>query len=271
MALSPNSLARRKPGVQIPSPPPHIPAGQSVVSFERAALTARCGRTAAASASPSPAGKALSDHATRPGPPMMTTEGSRRFQPELRAARQAGLEGHCGSGRWSSRSRDTAGRPGRALLAVRLPAALDALHESRAQTQRTRNAGHRHRTPDVHTRTLDTERVDIACADTGRSHGHWTPDTGRTDTTDYADRAPRHGWHPDRHPGSPRPADCPLGRGTVDLWTAPSALGNDDRSARVGYPPARDYLPRYQAPARSLRRPGRASAHCCPQTITGRA
>jgi hypothetical protein len=50
--------------------------------------------------------------------------------------------------------------------------------------------GHRHGTPDVHTRTLDTERVDIACADTGRSHR--TPDTGRVDTTDYADRAPRH-------------------------------------------------------------------------------
>jgi hypothetical protein len=79
---------------------------------------------------------------------------------------------------------------------VRSPAALDALHESPTQTQRTRNArtpGHRHGTPDVHTRTLDTERVDIACADSG----HWTvtpdTDTGRVDTTDYADMAPRHG------------------------------------------------------------------------------
>jgi len=44
---------------------PNLP-GQSVASAERAALTARCGRTAAASASPSPAGKAHSDHATRP-------------------------------------------------------------------------------------------------------------------------------------------------------------------------------------------------------------
>jgi hypothetical protein len=48
MALSPNSLARRKPGVQIPSPPPHKPAGQSVASLERATLTACWGRAGAA-------------------------------------------------------------------------------------------------------------------------------------------------------------------------------------------------------------------------------
>jgi hypothetical protein len=105
---------------------------------------------------------------------MMTTEGSRRFQPELRVARQAGLEGHCGSGRWSSRSRDTAGRPGRALLAVRLPAALDAVHKSPAQTQRTRNA----RTP---TRDAGRPHPDIGHRTRGhRVRGHWTvtPDTG---------------------------------------------------------------------------------------------
>jgi hypothetical protein len=39
MALTPNSLARRKPGVQIPSPPPHIVAAQSVVGATSAALT----------------------------------------------------------------------------------------------------------------------------------------------------------------------------------------------------------------------------------------
>jgi hypothetical protein len=41
MALSPNSLARRKPGVQIPSPPPPIAAGQSAVRFPGTALN-RC-------------------------------------------------------------------------------------------------------------------------------------------------------------------------------------------------------------------------------------
>ena len=142
--------------------------GQSVVSFERAALTARCGRTAAASASPSPAGKALSDTRLGPGPPMMTTEGGRRFQPELRVARQAGLEGHCGSGRWSSRSRDTAGGPGPGP-------------PGRAVARRTRRA------PRVTgADTADAERPDT---DTGRrtsTPGHWTPNawTSRARTLD---------------------------------------------------------------------------------------
>jgi hypothetical protein len=77
MALSPNSLARRKPGVQIPSPPPPNIAGQSVASVEQAALTAGCGRSTAARASPSPAQEARSGQATRPWPHMMTTERSR--------------------------------------------------------------------------------------------------------------------------------------------------------------------------------------------------
>jgi hypothetical protein len=40
-------------------------AGQSAVRFPKAALTAGCGRSTAASASHSPAGRALSDQATR--------------------------------------------------------------------------------------------------------------------------------------------------------------------------------------------------------------
>ena len=48
MALTPNSLARRKPGVQIPSPPPHNPAGQSVAGASSAALTSFRGRAGAA-------------------------------------------------------------------------------------------------------------------------------------------------------------------------------------------------------------------------------
>ena len=38
----------------------------------------------------------------------------------------------------------------------------------------------------------------------------------------------------------------PAGRRTVDLWTAPAALGNDDGSATMRYLPARDYLQHYQ-------------------------
>jgi hypothetical protein len=66
-------------------------------------------------------------------------------------------------------------------------------HSTRSTSHRRRHSGrgtpgHRHGTPDVHTRTLDTERVDIACADTGRSHrtpdtGHRTPDTWTRPTT----------------------------------------------------------------------------------------
>ena len=50
MALTPNSLARRRPGVQIPSPPPPNTAGQSVASLEPVALTAFWGRAGAADA-----------------------------------------------------------------------------------------------------------------------------------------------------------------------------------------------------------------------------
>jgi hypothetical protein len=272
MALTPNSLARRKSGVQIPSPPPpNQQVRASSASSGRRSLHVAAALRPRAQVPVQP-GRLSGTTRLGPGPPMMTTEGSRRFQPELRVARQAGLEGHCGSGRWSSRSRDTAGRPGpgppgravarRTRRAPRVTGAdtADAERPDTDTGRRTSTPGHW--TPNAWTsraRTLDGHT------------GHRTPDTGHVDTTDYADRVPRHGWHPDRHPGSPRPADCPLGRGTVDLWTAPAALGNDDRSARVGYLPARDYLPRHHAPARSLRRPGRASAHCSPPMISGQA
>jgi hypothetical protein len=70
------SLARRKSGVQIPSPPPPNIPGQSVASLRRAALAACCGRTTAASASRSPAGEGLSDRPPHRRPDTMTTERS---------------------------------------------------------------------------------------------------------------------------------------------------------------------------------------------------
>jgi hypothetical protein len=167
------SLARRKSGVQIPSPPPpNQQVRASPASSGRRSLHVAAALRPPAQVPVQP-GRLSATTRLGPGPPMMTTEGSRRFQPELRVARQAGLEGHCGSGRWSSRSRNTAGRPGRALLAVRLPAALDAPHESPAQTQRTRNA----RTP---TRDAGRPHPDIGHRTRGhRVRGHWTvtPDT----------------------------------------------------------------------------------------------
>jgi hypothetical protein len=177
----------------------------------------------------------------------MTTERSRRLQSELRVrgdARQSGLESHAGSGRWSSRSRrrqngQTRGPPPGRVAARR----TDALHEKApVQTQRTR-------TRNARTPMPDTGRPHLDIGQRTRGHrGHWTvtPDTGRVDPTEHTDRAPRLGRHPDRHPGPPRPPDRPLGRRTVDLWTAPAARGNDDGSATVRYLPARDYLPHYQ-------------------------
>jgi hypothetical protein len=279
MALTPNSLARRKPGVQIPSPPPPNLAGQSVASVEPAALTACWGRGAAASASRSPARKARSDQATRPWTFHVTTERGRRLQPEHASA--ATPDSPEQKPPWLKPMvvpfADTEDGQTRALLAVWLPAAPTRSMKSPVQTPRTRTRTRGHPTPghrDVHPRTLDSR-----CVDTGRSPGHRTPDTGhRTPDTGHRtrgrDRVLGQGHlgtaAPDRHPGPPRPPDCRLGRRTVDLWTAPAAPGNDEGSATVRYLPARDYLQHYQAPARSLRRPSRALAHCSPRTISGR-
>ena len=76
---SPSETWTRSPEtgqLQIPSPPPPNTAGQSVASLEPAALTAGCGRSPAAASSHSPAQEARRDQATRPWPPMMTTERS---------------------------------------------------------------------------------------------------------------------------------------------------------------------------------------------------
>jgi hypothetical protein len=64
------SLARRKPRVQIPSPPPHNPASQSVASTASAALTSFLGRAGAAkhrgaARSPRPARPARRPHSAR--------------------------------------------------------------------------------------------------------------------------------------------------------------------------------------------------------------
>ena len=137
-------------------------------------------------------------------------------------------------------------------------------------------------TADADARTADPETPGPPHPDMGqRTRGHLrghrtvtrTPDTGHR--TRGRDRVPGQGHlgtaAPDRHPGPPRPPDCTLGRRTVDLWTAPAAPGNDEGSATVRYLPARDYLQHDQAPARSLRRPSRALAHCSPPTIAGGA
>jgi hypothetical protein len=74
-------LARRKPGVQIPSPPPPIAAGQSVASVQSAALTACWGRAAAASSSHTAAQRPSEASRPRPGHHTMTTRRGHRQLP----------------------------------------------------------------------------------------------------------------------------------------------------------------------------------------------
>src|SRR5215207_5482517 len=140
---------------------------------------------------------------------------------------------------------DTARRPDPAPPGRVAAAALTRSTKSPVQTPRTRtrNADTDLGTPDVHTGQWTADRGHHM-----RGHRTFTrtPDTGRVDATEYSDRATSTRQAPDRHPGPPRPPDRPLGRRTVDLWTAPAALGNDDGSATMRYLPARDYLQHYQ-------------------------
>ena len=162
----------------------------------------------------------------------------------------------------------------RALLAVRLPAALDALHESPAQTQRTRNA----RTP---TRDAGRPHPDSRTS----TSGHWTPNAWTS-----------HAWTLDGHTGRRTPDawtrpttrtgrlgtpgirtdildhhDHPTARWDAEPWTCGRRLRRSaTMTARRGWVSASARLPTaLPAPARSLRRPGRASAHCSPRKSLG--
>jgi hypothetical protein len=265
MALTPNSLARRKPGVQIPSPPP--PTQQVRAS---SASSGRRSLHGAAALRPREQvavqlGRLSETRRLGPRPHTVTTERSRRLQPELPVrcdARQSRTRSHAGSGRWSSRSRIRQdGQIQTPLLTMWLPRRTDELHEltgadTAGRGRRTR--GHRRGTPDIHTRTLDSRRVDIAYADTGRSHR--TPDTGHR--TRGRDRVRGQGdldteGIPDRLPGRSRLPNCPLGRRTVDLWSASSALGDGEVPASARLPTA---LPGACSVTPSAR-PSRALAH----------
>ena len=267
------SLARRKPGVQIPSPPP--PTSQVRAS---PASSRRRSPLAAAAPRPRPQvavqlGRLAATRRLGPGPSSVTTERGRRLQPEHASA--ATPDSPEQKPPWLTQMvepfADTAGRPDPAppgRMAARRTDALQEVTGADTADADAERADTDPGTPDVHPGQWTADRGH-------HPRGHWTltrtPDTGRVDATEYPDRATSTRQAPDRHPGPPRPPDCTLGRRTVDLWTAPAAPGNDEGSATVRYLPARDYLQHYQAPARSLRRPSRALAHCPPPTITGRA
>jgi hypothetical protein len=208
-AVSRRLLARRKPGVQIPSPPP---PNQQV----RASPASSRRRSLQVAVQP---GRPSEITRLGPGPPTTTTERSRRLQPELRVrcdARQSGPEATLAqaAGR-AVRGCGRTARPG-PLLAVGRPAAPTRSTRSPMQTQRTRDAeradtdagtGRPH--PDIGQRTRG-HRMRGHCT----VAGHWTPNawtrprprTGR----------PRHGRHPDRHRG---PHDHPTARWDAQPWT----------------------------------------------------
>jgi hypothetical protein len=188
------SLARRKSGVQIPSPPP--PTSQvraSPASSGRRSLQVAAALRPQAQVAVQP-GRLSETRRHGHGSPTMTTERGRRLQPELRApsdTRQSGREAPLAP----AAGRDVRGdgrtaRPG-PLLAVWLPAAPTRSTMSPVQPQwtRTRNA----RTP-----TRDTGRPHPDIGQRTRGHrGHWTvtPDAWTRRRTRTG--RPRHGRHPD--------------------------------------------------------------------------
>jgi hypothetical protein len=214
MALTPNSLARRKPGVQIPSPPPPtLQVRASPASSGRrsrhvpAALRPRAQVAVQLRRLPR-------YQATRPGPPTMTTERSRRLRSELCArsdARHAGLEAT-----WLRQmvepSAATAGRPALGpFLAVWLSALRRTPRSHGMQTRRTRTRNARTPTrdtgrphPDIGQRTRGHRMRRHRALDTGRADawtrtGHRTLD-GRTLATRMRTGRPRPRWA-SRHPG----------------------------------------------------------------------
>ena len=156
------------------------------------------------------------------------------------------------------------------LLTMWLPAAPTSSTSSPVRTQRDADAeradtdaGHRTSTPGhwtadawtSHTRTLD-----------GQTR-HRTLDTGRVELRVRGQGDLDTKGIPDRLPGRSRLPGCPLGRRTVDLWSAPSALGDGEVPASARLPTA---LPGACSVAPSAK-PSRALAHCSPSMISGRA
>jgi hypothetical protein len=199
----------------------------------------------------------------------MTTQRSRRLHPELRVrrpARQSRLEATLARADGQLFA-DTARRPDQDPSDRVLPAAPTPSTKSPVQTPRTQDA----RTP-----TPDTGRPHPDIGQPTRGHrirgqctGHRTPDTGhRTRGRGRVRRQSDLGTADIRTTSwTPRPPACPL---DAEPWTCGRRLRRSATmtgSATVRYLPARDYSPHYQAPARSLRRPSRALAHCFPQKM----
>jgi hypothetical protein len=128
-----------------------------------------------------------------------------------------------------------------------------------------------HRTPDTGHQTPDTEHwiSDTRRADTGRAAARHVPDTD----TGHADPDGGRGQGDQGTVGIGGHHDAAVTANLVVVVAAAhAAFGNHDGSAVRPPANARDCLLHRQATAGSLRRrPGGASAHCCPRTTSDRA
>jgi hypothetical protein len=184
-------MTRRRPAVAGPIPARSMPPGKRwcvaseghLPANRRPAVPTREHQSGGQPTHAAPARHA--DHRARPPP--ANRPSLDHHQHHGRGAHAGALtltavptsERHPGSGRWLSRSRirqDGQTGPSWPLTAARRTDAPPRSHGCRRSGRRCGTRGHRRGTPDVHTRTLDSGRVDIAYADTGWSHR--TPDTG---------------------------------------------------------------------------------------------
>jgi hypothetical protein len=244
-------LARRKPGVQIPSPPPlNLQVRASPASSGRRSLHVTAALRPRAQVVVQ-VGRLSETRRLGPGPPTMTTERSRCLQPEVRVrcdASESGLEATLAHADGQAvRGYARTARPG-PLLAGGCPPHR-CTPRSYRWTQRSYRWTQRMRTRNARTPTRDAGRPRPDLAQRTRGHrGQWTvtPDADATEYADRATKAPQASGQTSWTTTTTRPPDHPLGRRTVDLLTAPAALGNDDGSASVRYLPARDHLLHYQ-------------------------
>jgi hypothetical protein len=192
-------------------------AGQSVASVKQAALTAGRGRSAAASASRSPARKAHSDQRLGPGPHTMTTERSRHLATHPgsstngRSSRASGLSWSAtrstlpvpitshDDGRVQADASTGPARPAPASIAwFRLGQMTSRSWTRRATTPTPAIPAIRPAPPPPSTTSLQADTADAG------THGHRTPtlDTGPPDTwtlrrphqTLGTGRVDRHAW-----------------------------------------------------------------------------
>jgi hypothetical protein len=233
---------------------------------EPATLTPCCGRAAAARSSHSSAGKASSDQAARPlGPTLTTQRGRRQLPTDGRCSRASSLSGSATRSTWphcqplpttTTKSKSTLRLAQHGLRQLRGPGS------NLGQTTRRRGHGGDHARdlfPVGHSGHRNARTPDA---------GRWRPDSGHLDAQTPAPDTVN--W---TGPVEHRTLDTGCQTRTRTRWRQHSRhldLPGHHASDRTLRRPTVRVLSHYQPAARPLRRPSRAPAHSCPQTITGR-